>query len=151
MRVDFYVLSDPTPAAAPGFACRLSERAWKSGHRVVILVTDESSAKRMDELLWTFRDDAFIPHVYATSDTRGNLDEPVVVCTDVATALSSLEHDRESPSLLINLCDAVPLSRERFDRIAEIVPADEQSKHNGRDRYRVYREGGGAELHSHEV
>jgi DNA polymerase-3 subunit chi len=42
--------------------CELAEAIYARGERLQILVPDSGQASRLDDLLWTFRPDRFIPH-----------------------------------------------------------------------------------------
>jgi len=61
-QVDFYILSDETGTARALLACRLTEKAWKQGHRVYINTASPQQLADLDDLLWTFRAGSFIPH-----------------------------------------------------------------------------------------
>ena len=37
-------------------------KAWQSGENVMVRVPDKREASRLNDLLWSFRADAFIPH-----------------------------------------------------------------------------------------
>ncbi len=128
-QVDFYVLSASTPAARNVFACRLTEKAWKAGHRVFIRVSDASEATILDDLLWTFRQGSFVPHTLV--DNYPN--DPLVA------ALIGTGHPPEGfQELLINLSSEPPQDWEKFLRIAEIVVDEENIRREGRNRFRFY-------------
>ena len=132
-QVDFYVRPDTSPDALEGFACRLVERVWQRGHRVLVLTTSEIAARRLDDLLWTFRDESFVPHRRLGA---GDLPvtEPVVVSTP---GVWDAEID-----VLLNLTPSVPGEAARASRIAEVVPADGAGRDAGRRRFREYRDRG---------
>ena len=132
MRVDFYVVSRPEPHAVLSAACRLAEKAFRLKHRVFINAASREQAIALDQLLWTFRDDSFVPHCRAGAGSDS--DDPVRIGTGEAP---------DAPfDVLINLGEDVPLGAEESPRIAEIVGADPQSRAAGRMRYRHYRETG---------
>ena len=60
--VDFYLLQDNTLAAKKLIACRLLEKAYLRGNQVFVYCNDKEDAESLDELLWTFKEDSFIPH-----------------------------------------------------------------------------------------
>ena len=62
IRVDFYLLASDQPDARWLVACRLLEKAYYKGHKVYVFCDNQQDAEYLDELLWTFRDDSFIPH-----------------------------------------------------------------------------------------
>ena len=139
-RVDFYVLNAPSRDDLLRQACRLTEKAWKMGHRVFIVTPSAEATRQVDELLWTFRPDSFVPHGRYPDSSDEKL--PVLI-----------GHDSQSEpgaEVLVNLTPTVPESHERFERIAEFVSGDEESRHLGRERFRYYRNQG-YDVRSHEV
>ena len=138
-QVDFYVRPETSLDALERFACRLVERVWQRGHRVLVLASSESDARRIDDLLWTFRDESFVPHRRLAAGDSG-VDEPVVVSTP-GVCEGGLD-------VLLNLTASVPGEAARATRVAEIVPAAGAGRDAGRERYREYRERG-FELRTH--
>ena len=139
-RVDFYILDDDSRLQPPAVACRLAEKAWQSGHRVLLQVRDEGEARHLDRLLWTYRDQSFVPH-----GLLGKADEalnPVLIGHD--------ESGGKEHQVLINLADAIPSFFSRFERVAEIISPDPAGKAAGRERYRFYRDRG-YPLHTHTL
>ena len=138
-QVDFYVRPETSPDALERFACRLVERVWQRGHRVLVLAASETDARRIDDLLWTFRDESFVPHRrLGADDTPAS--ERVFVGTPGAW-------DGEL-DVLLNLTPSVPDEAARAERVAEIVPAAGAGRDAGRARYREYRDRG-FELRTH--
>jgi DNA polymerase-3 subunit chi len=143
-RIDFYVLQPGSGQQRPVFACRLAEKAFSHGLRIYIHTDDAGETSRLDELLWTYRDGSFLPHLPADDAERcdpGNL-TPVLV----GHADSPEAHD----GLLINLSAEVPGFFSRFQRVAEIVGGDETDKERARERFRFYRDRG-YELETHTL
>jgi DNA polymerase-3 subunit chi len=59
LRADFYHLSrTPLEKALPGIA----ERVLAGGERLIIVARDEAVLARLDEQLWTYRPESFLPH-----------------------------------------------------------------------------------------
>ncbi len=143
-RVSFYVLSSAEPATRLSYACRLAEKAYKLKNRIHAHAGDSAMARRLDELLWTFRQGSFVPHELLTSALQ----------PEAPITIGSAEVDRpiEPPAadLLINLADDVPVFFNRYPRIAEIVDGSPASREAGRARHRFYREQG-LEPETHEV
>lgn len=141
-RVDFYVIAARGETARQHFACRLAEKAYRLKHTVHIRTASRQQAQQLDELLWTFRDGAFVPH-----ELRGPADEappeaPITIGCDT--------EDGRRSELLINLSDEMPRDAEAFPRVAEIVTSDDDCRRRGRQRYADYRSQGHS-LESHEV
>lgn len=131
-QVNFYALPDSEPQARLQFVCRLTEKAYSLGHRVHILVDSPEQSKYLDELLWQFSPGSFIPHRRTGVDSVPDHDEPVTVGTDLDAAAHG--------DVLINLGQQPCELASPFNRINEVISADEESKEQGRNRYRFYRD-----------
>ncbi len=130
-RVDFYVLESDASDARLRFACRLSEKAWNLHHRVHALTDDHEAARKLDELMWTFRAGSFLPH--AINETASDEENPITIGSDTNIGQGEL---------LINLTELVPTCYDQFQRIAEIVGGNPASRNEGRKRFSFYRDNG---------
>jgi DNA polymerase-3 subunit chi len=131
-RVDFYILKSAAAKQRWAFACRLTEKAYLKDLKIVIVNDTLADAKALDELLWTFNEQSFIPH-------RICLDEQSV---DPATPIHLTVEPMALPAadLLVNLAQRLPAQLERYARIAEIIDADEERRRLGRERFKAYRD-----------
>ena len=136
--IDFYVLSSSQPEARLQFACRLAYKAWQQNRQIYLHCSNEAEAQHLGELLWGFRNDAFLPHAVHAEQPNAT-----VVCgwEDDPTP----HHD-----LLINLSNNTPDFFSRFTRLAEILVEHEPIIVPARQRYRFYRERG-YPLKSHQI
>jgi DNA polymerase-3 subunit chi len=128
-RVDFYVLKNASAKQGWVFACRLTEKAYLRDLRVALLAANETDARGLDDLLWTFSDRSFVPHTVL----------PPAAGTAPVWLMSDVEGSPPA-DLLINLSNRMPGELGRFARIAEIIDADEERKRLGRERFKSYRE-----------
>lgn len=128
-RVDFYVLAASGEQARKVFACKLAEKAYRLDNTVHIHADDEQSVQQLDTLLWTFRDGSFVPH-----NELGAADIEVPVTIGCGTP--------PERTLLINLSSELPDFAGRFERIAEVVSADDDVKKMTRERFARYRDMG---------
>ena len=128
--IDFYVLGDPAAGTRELVACRLAAKAFSQGHRVLLHAADAAQAQALDDLLWTFRDDAFLPHATLAADP----DAPVLIGWG--------EEPATLPYLLVNLAATVPAFFSRFERVAEIISDEPAVRDAGRERFRFYRDRG---------
>lgn len=139
-RVDFYVLGESGESGRYRFACRLVEKIYQQQRRAYIHTGSEEEARQLDRLLWTYRQDSFLPH--------GLLG---VVNPQFTPILIGWGEDPGSENdVLINLAPEVPIFFSRFDRVSEIIDADPQVRDLGRQRYRFYRDRG-YPLESHQI
>ncbi|MCX4025739.1 DNA polymerase III subunit chi [Endozoicomonas sp. SM1973] len=139
-RIDFYILPDQQPAARLQFCCRLAEKAIKHAKSVYIHTNGHEEAAMLDELLWSFREDSFIPHQLDTKHDDASC--PVKIGWQLPP--------QSSTSLLINLTDTVPSFVDQFERVAEIVAGDGVSRKTARQNFKSYRDKG-YPLHSHNI
>jgi len=131
-QVDFYILQDERPDSRSLFTCRLTEKAFKQGHQVYINTASGQQLRKLDDMLWTFRDGSFLPHGLYEANA-GNT-HPVLLGHAV---------EPEGPSdVLVNLSNDVPSFFSRFARVAELVGGDEAQRENARERYRFYKDRG---------
>lgn len=128
-KVDFYILDSSSPEHT---ACKLVEKAYTLGHQIYVHTESEAQAKRIDEMLWTYRAGSFIPHqIYQPNQDQHS---PVQVGSSDTPEIDS--------DVLINLAPEVPLFFSRFQRVAELIGHDEESRKQGRERYRFYKDRG---------
>lgn len=127
-RIDFH----SNVAEKIHYACRLVRKARAADCRIVLLTTPEALAA-VDTALWNFSEADFLPHVLAGDALAPQT--PVVLTDDENV---ELPHHQ----ILINLSAATPKHFARFERMFEIISADESDKAAGRERYRFYQQRG---------
>jgi DNA polymerase-3 subunit chi len=92
------------------------------------------SAGAVDELLWEYPEQRFIPHAIVDGDHQ----------TSTATSNPPVTVGWAEPAdvdgVLINLSHEIPAFFGRFDRVAEIIVRT--TRDQGRERYRFYRDRG---------
>lgn len=136
-RIDFYILSGDAPANREQFACRLAEKVYLLGQKLYIHTADARQAQEVDKLLWTFKQNSFIPH--GIDGECPDSEAAVLIGHDAATENHNHAQARE---VLINLAQEIPLFFSSFRRVAEIVDDNVENKGHGRERYRFYRDRG---------
>lgn len=140
-KVSFYVLGTTDPLDRQQFACRLAEKAYQQGHQVFIHTEDQAQSEAMDQALWAFRADSFVPHQILAADDE--IKAPILI-----------SHENTAPpklmDVLINLNPVQPLFFSQFERLAEIVDGDEEIKKQGRLRYQFYKDRG-YHLDTHQI
>lgn len=117
-----------------GYACRLLRKAVGKGARVV--VTGEPGLLReLDDALWKFSATEFVPHCYGDAAGAAVLAASPVVLMDTTRGAPHQQ-------VLVNLGAAVPEGFERYERLIEIVTADEDDRQQGRRRWKHYADRG---------
>ncbi|MFT6914651.1 MAG: DNA polymerase-3 subunit chi [Motiliproteus sp.] len=126
-RSDFYILAADDPQARRHFLCKILEKVYGLGHRIYVRTGDEASARQLDEWLWEFRGDAFLPH----SLIAEQLDDVIEIGYG-----DSLPGHRD---VFINLELEVTDAALSFDRIIEVVIQQPEILAATRANYRRYK------------
>lgn len=117
------------------YACRLVRKARSQNLRVVMMAADAAQLQRLDEMLWTFSDLDFLPHVPA--------DSPLAAQTPILLMqMDDADVDLPHYQVLVNLAQQPPGNFARFERMFEIVSAEAEDRLAGRERYRHYQQRG---------
>jgi len=129
MRIDMYLLPASTVKddAALRLACQLTGKAYPT-HRHISICCPQQHHTQLDALLWQLGG-RFIAHGMTGSEAAEQA--PVQIST------------RPQPgSLLIQLQDSLPTdaSLDQYQRILDIIGADEPQRQAGRNRYRQYQQ-----------
>jgi len=111
-RIDFYILPDTTLDARLQFACKLAETIWRKGYRLHLHCEDEALARQVDDALWNFRPDAYLPHALEDSDLAAQV--------PVTLGWKTLPAPPKNTALL-NLHPEIPDGFDAYDRVAEII------------------------------
>jgi DNA polymerase-3 subunit chi len=131
-RADFYLVTTPRFREQPlRLVCELARKAHAAGLPTLILARDDAQAETLDDLLWDMGEDAYIPHQIAGLDE--DEDEADVLIAGPAA-------DVALRPLVINLRDAAVAGT--FDRVLEVVPADESARGPLRERWKQYQSRG---------
>jgi len=130
-RADFYLIDKPRFRDDPLLlVCELAKRAFESGQPTLVLTRSLEEAENLDEKLWEFDENAFIPHQIAGDDDDA-ITPVLIVPPDTSTS------DR---TLVINLRD--DCAPGLFERVLEVVPADEDQRLGSRKRWATYKAAG---------
>ena len=131
-RVDFYVLKSSAAQQRWAFACRLTEKAYLKDLKIVIVNDTLADAQALDELLWTFNERSFVPHKVCLDEQSQDPATPVHLVLESAAIPAA--------DLLVNLAPRLPTQLQRYQRVAEIIDADEERRRQGRERFKAYRD-----------
>lgn len=129
-RIEFYVLSSATAAERLRAACQLAMKAWRAGLPVFVRGCDAQQCAELDELLWRFKAESFVPHSLHQDDAQA----PVVIGLD--------EQPAHAQGVLINLSSSLSPHVEDFSRVIEIVNQEPELLNACRENFRSYRQRG---------
>ena len=130
--IDFYTLEPASPGDRYLLTCHLVEDLYQDGARVLIHCPETERARHLDRLLWTYRQESFIPHGLV-----GQVDPeltPILIGADLGRQTEA--------TVLINLAAEVPAEFARFERVCEPVDQDPAVRAAARLRFRYYRDRG---------
>ena len=125
-KIDFYLVKGDELL----FACKLISLIYRKGHQIHVQAPGIEYAKTLDEKLWSFSEDSFIPH----SLKGDQLNAPIRICTET----DAPEHE----DVFVNLSGSTAVFFSRFDRVAEVVPEKESDRSAARKAYSFYKERG---------
>lgn len=119
-------------------AARLADKAFQAGHKIFINAPDETQARELDQLLWSFRPSSFLPHGLDGEEHSENI------------AIGWGKEPKAHNDLLINLQLNIPSFFSRFNRVAEVVTQDPASLTALRKSWSFYKERG-YQLEKHDL
>ena len=112
-------------------ACLQASHFYRQNQRVFIYTKDQTQAEKIDELLWAFESDSFVPHNLVGEGPHQGA--PVEI---------SYQPPRGRRAVLINLTDTMPTFANQFQFIVDFVPTDETLKQRARERFKTCRQWG---------
>jgi DNA polymerase-3 subunit chi len=138
-QVMFYLLPDTDKADASDinvssalyYACLQASYFYRQNKRVFIYTQDQQSAEQIDEMLWAFDSDSFVPHNLSGEGPKQG-----------AAVEISHQAPRGRRPVLINLTNTVPNFASQFQFIVDFVPSDETLKQLARERFKACRQQG---------
>lgn len=113
-------------------AAQWLQQAWARREEVLVYAPDLEAAKRLDRVLWTQPQLAFVPHCFADAPLA---DQTPILLTD------NLDNPHQERCLL-NLGNELPPGFSRFEHLVEIVSADDADRLPARERFKFYRDCG---------
>lgn len=137
-RVGFYVVKAADQSQRLQVAVRLADKAFQRGHNIFINAPDEDQARRLDDLLWTYRPTSFLPHGLHGEEQSDTI------------AIGWGQEPQGHNDLLINLQLEIPEFFSRFRRVAEVVTQDPTSLQALRRSWTFYKERG-YQLEKHDL
>jgi DNA polymerase-3 subunit chi len=137
-QVMFYLLKDDVTdekeedtRSAIYHACLQASHFYRQNQRVYIYAQDQQHAEQIDEMLWAFDSDSFVPHNLVGEGPKQG---------------AMVEIGYQAPQgrrpVLINLNSAVPNFANQFQFIVDFVPSDETLKQQARERFKTCRQWG---------
>ena len=130
VRADFYMIAGKAQFVEQPLllVCQLAVKALAANQPCLIFCESAEQADFLDDLLWDFDDDAFVPHQIVGTDEDEEVTPVLLVPPGVETPMRGL---------VINLRTDLP--PPGYERVLEIVPADESAREPARKRWLEYK------------
>jgi DNA polymerase-3 subunit chi len=110
-------------------------QAYKRGMRAIVRFGSDAALKSMDELLWSFKADSFLPHGTAATGHAG--DQPIF--------LTTAEENPNQASLLVLADGATQDDLSGYDLCCDLFDGnDPEALQAARDRWKNLNESGAA-------
>lgn len=129
-QVDFYVLEREDTLSRLQFACRLAGKILALQQQLSILVEDQSAAEDINQLLWDYPPESFIPHGLESAEDKET--QPVVI--------STTDEVPKPISICINLRRQSPTNHADLNRLVEVVCQNDGVLATTREKYKFYRQ-----------
>lgn len=129
-RIDFYILPSEQSAEREKFACKLVNQLFKQGRSLYLHAEDEAAAQSLDQLLWAYQPQAFLPH-----GLLGSGDEERI-------GIGWGDDPAQHQDVMINLALSVPPFIGRFERVAEVVVQAPEIRDPLRTSFKYYKDRG---------
>lgn len=124
----YHLESQPLERVIPVLLEKTLERGW----RAVVETASRERAEVLDALLWTYRDDSFLPHAQAGGPF--DADQPVLIATD--------KSNPNNAAVRFFVDRAVPKSGEGYQRLVYMFSGhDPDAVAEARDAWRALRDG----------
>ncbi len=117
--------------ALPGLLERSLERGWKA----TVQTESEEQLKDLDQKLWTYRDDSFLPHASQQGAAGSHDDQPIwlTIGTD----------NPNNANIRFVLGAAVPTGIESYERVIYMFDGhDENAVAAARERWKIEKKAG---------
>lgn len=128
--VHFYILETAVQQQRLLMACHFIEKQYHAQQSVYIHVDSAEIATRFDQLLWTFRDNSFLPHHIVSNQIEPI--PPILIGYDANHLVPA--------TCFINLSTHFPQPFLQYTEVIEIVIADPVQQQTARERYKQYRD-----------
>lgn len=136
-KIDFFILQSDVENARLTFCCKLIDKAVRQGNRVFIYTDDANSSAEVDEQLWRFRPESYIPHRIIDS---GEIQPQIHVPPPVT--ISHKQDDDSHHDVLVCLANSIPEYFARFNRYIQVVNQDKKRLETSRLHFAFFRDRG---------
>jgi len=127
--VDFHILAQESEPERLFYTCRLINKIFKQSLNVIVVCNNSEHAQQLSDLLWHFKEDAFIPHELEFAEKS---------TIQIIIAEKEYEQLHDFHDVCINLSEHIPSYFGQFNRLLEVVCQNEQVLASTRVHYKFY-------------
>ncbi|MDE0309617.1 MAG: DNA polymerase III subunit chi [Acidiferrobacterales bacterium] len=129
--VVFYYLKQPAHDGVLRLTCNLANAAFTRNHKVYIAASSPEMCTVLDDLLWTFAPNSYVPHIICDQGEKVDLERyPVVI--------GHTQPSDQFDDVLISLHQDVSDCASRFQRVVEPVGSNEADIANAEKKFSRY-------------
>lgn len=111
--------------------CHNIQKHFDSGNSILIIVPSEQAVQYLDDLLWKYPEDSFLPHTAAQAQ-----------CTE-KVVITTLSQNLNDSKILMNLCPEPSPIAEQFETIYEFFDETHPEKlEQSKRRHQAYSQKG---------
>ncbi len=134
-RIDFYILErSDNETGLQNFCCRLIEKALHQGNKVLVCTDSAEDSESLDDLLWSFKPESYLPHAIVSNDAGEDLDLPILITHKVVP--------KQYQDVMVNMRKAIPDEFARFARFVQLVNQAPTRLELSRRHFAFFRERG---------
>tara|TARA_R110002167_G_C12290761_1_gene616082 strand:- start:45 stop:482 length:438 start_codon:yes stop_codon:yes gene_type:complete len=142
-QINFYILPSSEESKKLEFCARLVEKVFSKEHRVLIVCDSGQQLEALDKLLWSFKEESFIPHLISDEITAETRNMPIVLTLDS-------NYKMGAEDVCISMSHQVVQQFECFSRFLEITNQNKDALAESREHYKFYRQKG-YEITTHKI
>ncbi len=133
--INFYLINALSTEQMLLAACQLTEKVFRQKRRIYLCTASEDNLHVLDSMLWTYRDDSFLPHQLWCGDEMSASEAAILLGHSDSPAPPELD-------VLINLMPGVPVFYQQFQQVLELIPQEPIARQAARERYKYYKSQG---------
>lgn len=131
--VSFYILPSQSQQERYLFACKLIEKAYQDKQFCYVYTDSQQQSQQLDNQLWNFRPGSFIPH---------QIYKNIIPDYEQTILIGTYSAPEKWQKIIVNLSSKYPEDLAQTERVLEIIDNNEMVIQAGRQRFRLYKQGG---------
>lgn len=129
MDISFYQVGGKTPAAVDGVLPVLLEKVLSKGHKIAICCASEERMERLDDVLWDYAPESFLPH--GTVDEPNAENQPILLSTNTDSL--------NEADVLVLVGGVMPEDVTPYKRILDMFDSSDAQTQAARKRWKEWK------------